>query len=729
MKKKQIFRRRLYCSLVAVLSLFAVCGSNLRAANDNEPEDVPVATAEITYNKGIIPTAVTGFPQTQTVATGSDITITDMGVTGVYYVLLGWNTMKVPLITSLDMENVVIRMGQFYAKGDLVTVTEDMTLYAVWAVDQNNDGKTDYGSNLLKPTILSVFGPGGLPPFVDDDDDLSLRRLPDWNAAWDMAVLDDSVFHVGCPYLEDNLINLVSPYTLDTALARPLTEMDFVIEYGGVLEEKSMVGGQAQKPLSRIKITADMVSSMTFYIDSLIDKYPFMFTSIKKDGQGILKMTFSKKTAAGKDTCATIADFALSWTLPPGWTKVFKDPETGDPADTLILKFNIYNKPEFKQEIISQSVDLQGNINLKHVSGTPTKYMMRCINELRWRPTDYPLSGAEKGEIGNNIPICLREMDRMSAYQQLVVKYLESDEFYNPSHHNYNNYLSDLKEQLMTHYCDSIWDAYFVNDLLFPLSSNPLPYFGIEATYNDLMATVPGITPAIAIQTCISIFESAIAVPPTSGPNFSYYLDAAQYSNDMSLVGMPEYGKYLASQVDIPDPCRGMFCLAFEDKVYPIVQREVYIPQVEGVTIGKGYGTHYVESQSNFTFTAKYAGQPMKVTTNRIIEDMEEELLGTLNANGEYEYVIQKVSQNIVLTFGPGFVVNNASVIGGTSVWSHNNTIYIRVAEGDVASIYSIAGQMVKRIELSEGDTPVAVERGVYLVTLKDGSVHKVIVK
>ncbi|TPE17319.1 T9SS type A sorting domain-containing protein [Tannerella forsythia] len=65
----------------------------------------------------------------------------------------------------------------------------------------------------------------------------------------------------------------------------------------------------------------------------------------------------------------------------------------------------------------------------------------------------------------------------------------------------------------------------------------------------------------------------------------------------------------------------------------------------------------------------------------------------------------------------------------GTAVWSHGETIYIRVERKDIASIYSVAGQLVRRIELSEGDTSVPMQRGVYVVTLKDGTVHKVIVK
>ena len=135
-------------------------------------------------------------------------------------------------------------------------------------------------------------------------------------------------------------------------------------------------------------------------------------------------------------------------------------------------------------------------------------------------------------------------------------------------------------------------------------------------------------------------------------------------------------------------------------------------------------------SQQDFKFKAKYSTEkPLKVMTDRLVDGKEEELVCKLNANGEYEYVIRKVTQNIVLTIGPDFASVDNAIIDGRAVWSHNNTIYIRVEKEDIASIYSIAGQLVKRIELPEGDTPVPMERGVYIVTLIDGSVHKVILK
>ena len=110
-----------------------------------------------------------------------------------------------------------------------------------------------------------------------------------------------------------------------------------------------------------------------------------------------------------------------------------------------------------------------------------------------------------------------------------------------------------------------------------------------------------------------------------------------------------------------------------------------------------------------------------------MVNGVQEVLGGVKNANGEYEYIIPHVQQEITLTFGPDVVSNE--FLAGTAVWSHGEMIYIRVERADIASIYSVAGQLVKRVDLPEGDTSIPMSRGAYVITLKDGSVHKVIVK
>ncbi|MDR1332486.1 MAG: hypothetical protein LBK07_10345, partial [Tannerella sp.] len=166
-------------------------------------------------------------------------------------------------------------------------------------------------------------------------------------------------------------------------------------------------------------------------------------------------------------------------------------------------------------------------------------------------------------------------------------------------------------------------------------------------------------------------------------------------------------------------------CISTRD--VPTIRRTVTIPAVAGVKTSPGPGRHYVDGHNNFNFTAVYTSRlPLMVKTTRFTEP--EEVVGHQNENGEYEYTIYQISKDIVLTFGPEFADADMPE-DGAAVWSHNESVYIRVNRDDIASIYSIAGQLIRRIEVSEGDTSVPMVHGLYIVTLKDGSVHKVIVK
>ena len=158
------------------------------------------------------------------------------------------------------------------------------------------------------------------------------------------------------------------------------------------------------------------------------------------------------------------------------------------------------------------------------------------------------------------------------------------------------------------------------------------------------------------------------------------------------------------------------------------INRTVTIPSVSGVKTDPGVGIWDVKSRGSFKFKATFSGsKPLAVRTNRTVKGAPEMLTGTKNANGEYEYIIPNVQQDITLSIGPDHVANE--LLAGTAVWSHGEMIYIRVDRADIASIYSVAGQLVRKVDLPEGDTSIPMSRGAYVVTLKDGSVHKVIVK
>ena len=173
----------------------------------------------------------------------------------------------------------------------------------------------------------------------------------------------------------------------------------------------------------------------------------------------------------------------------------------------------------------------------------------------------------------------------------------------------------------------------------------------------------------------------------------------------------------------------GIVYVCVGDAVTPGLTHTVTIPETAGVKTTPSKGIYPRPTRSSFSFTATYSGnKPLVVRTNRLVNGQQEVLNGVKNANGEYEYIVPSVQQEVTLTFGPD-VVANELLTAGTAVWSHGEKIYIRVERADIASIYSVAGQLVKRVDLPEGDTSIPMSRGAYVITLKDGSVHKVIVK
>ena len=172
----------------------------------------------------------------------------------------------------------------------------------------------------------------------------------------------------------------------------------------------------------------------------------------------------------------------------------------------------------------------------------------------------------------------------------------------------------------------------------------------------------------------------------------------------------------------------GVVYVCVGDEVPPPLTHTVTIPNVSGVTTDPGAGIWPTPARGNFKFKATFSGsKPLAVRTNRTVNGAPELLTGTKNANGEYEYIVPNVQQEITLSIGPDYVSNQ--LLAGTAVWSHGEMIYIRVDRADIASIYSVAGQLVRKVDLPEGDTSIPMSRGAYVITLKDGSVHKVIVK
>ena len=210
---------------------------------------------------------------------------------------------------------------------------------------------------------------------------------------------------------------------------------------------------------------------------------------------------------------------------------------------------------------------------------------------------------------------------------------------------------------------------------------------------------------------------------PGSGIDAEDIIDA-QVERDYNTV----YGKRLADAAYVPPYCNeGTYCFYVKRDAPPVHHRSVFIPTVEGVTVvSPGVGYSSIPSQKNFTFRVKYTGEPMTVTAKRLIDGRTVEVLtGTLNADGEYEYVIRRVMQDLTLEFTK--TVAN-TLVDQPSVWANSGAVRIHTPKETTVRIYSASGVLVKQATV-QGDKTVPLSAGLYLVVLSDGTTQKVLVQ
>jgi hypothetical protein len=184
--------------------------------------------------------------------------------------------------------------------------------------------------------------------------------------------------------------------------------------------------------------------------------------------------------------------------------------------------------------------------------------------------------------------------------------------------------------------------------------------------------------------------------------------------------------------LDFSEPGKVYLCVTTID--VPIIQRYVRIPAEVGVTTVPPAGDHYVLGNRNFSFTATYSGAPYKVTAlgyySGEVIDLDN---GAKIDDGVYTYTIYQVTQPWVVSIGPDL----STASGDTGqlpfttkrVWAYRNTVYINVDLADVVSVYNISGILNKKIDVREGLSKFTLERGVYVITLKDGEVFKIVIK
>ena len=429
--------------------------------------------ADVKWHPGAQPRA--GKPKTEAVATGK-YQLASQGYEVRGFVLIGWSNRRIPVVKTRAAESQV---QPLYRVGTAFDFSQDTTLYAVWAIDKNNDGIPDY-----QPQATPLpLDPAWIQKRLDELEakrraaeggtahHSSLRSapvsLPKWDINDDILAYKEKVYYVGCTYNGDTLKehrvreDIISwnydweafgAGDKDKITARH--DMELVFEYGGVLEDTCLIGGRAQKKLRRLLFPHDSAVSSLFMYD------PLQFTEIKGDGEGVLKMYFVKK---GTDTL--IQHDSTYWNVPIDnvWRKSsegrpilypypFYNSETGEPSDTFTVRFQIYNEPKFAATSISTDILYGDTIYLKyaHLSGTPTKYMMRSFDGgWNWHPADSPLTDVERDLLqGDSVRVCLRQLDKeVGVAANRKAAYLDPERFTAEEYDNMTGADVDLRTE------------------------------------------------------------------------------------------------------------------------------------------------------------------------------------------------------------------------------------------------------------------------------------------
>ena len=726
--------------------------------------------ADVTWRPGAQPRA--GAQRTETVANGMHrLTHNGYGIRG--YMLLGWSDRKLPVVTSVAAEKGIETL--LYRVGDAIDIQSDRTLYAVWAIDKDNNGSPDYNNAWIEVKDLAQIERGiaererkkraaetGAARYNLRAAALS---LPKWNINDDILAYKDNVFYVGCVYNTDTLQEHDLRETIicwnknenvfsglkqaSMEMIKAARDLELVFEYGGVLEDSCLTGGRAQKPITRILLPRDSA------VHTLIMCDPIQFTRIKEDGDAVLKMYFvRKKTGNGPDT---LANDASDWVVPPSnawrypgvgnshpalFPHPFYNEETGEPSDTFTVRFKIYNQPKFASNIIRSRVHYRDTMRLNYgfVSGTATKYMMRSLDGgWNWHPADSPLTDVERDLLqDDSVRVCLRQLDKSVGYAAYV-----KERFMDPEQYTYQNFLDRegvtpedvgwYANYMDYTYNKEIYDKVAASYLPRNLRDTVIDYYDNTIGFNWAADFGGDITQEISsgfrqVADDIFLWNQTHPLYP--------YLVAAGYDTDpdrtTNAVGRRDintvFGKRKADAVVVPERCREeSYCFYVKRDAPPVHQRSVFIPTVEGVTVvSPGVGYTSIPSQKNFTFRVKYAGEPMTVTAKRLIDGRTVEVLtGTLNADGEYEYVIRRVMQDLTLEFTK--TVAN-TLVDQPSVWANSGAVRIHAPKETTVRIYSASGVLVKQATV-QGDKTVPLSAGLYLVVLSDGTTQKVLVQ
>ena len=218
--------------------------------------------------------------------------------------------------------------------------------------------------------------------------------------------------------------------------------------------------------------------------------------------------------------------------------------------------------------------------------------------------------------------------------------------------------------------------------------------------------------------------------------DFTYGTNIAVYVYKSSMV--PIFAKYPAYQIDytlkIDDEIgRGDEEGSGNGNVYH--NRAITINAAEGITTNPVSGmVTFVPSKKDFEFYVTGAiGKNLVVTTNDYYWSVEAgSIVVTPNGAGKWIVKILKVGAPLTVTIGYEAAPESgegdptgSNVFSEDKVWGSGGTLYVNAANTGTLSIYSITGQLCKKITVS-GSYNATMPKGLYIVQL-NGKSYKVV--
>ena len=199
---------------------------------------------------------------------------------------------------------------------------------------------------------------------------------------------------------------------------------------------------------------------------------------------------------------------------------------------------------------------------------------------------------------------------------------------------------------------------------------------------------------------------------------------SAEYVKNLKLV-RTRYEDYFFA-FDFSEKGKVYICVS--EKEYPMIQRYIDIPKVAGVVTDPVVGRYYRTQNDPFYFTSTFSGDRLAVTatgfysgTILYLDETAEELGGN-----SFRYKIHPVLEPWTVFIGPGIVANDG--INVNNVWSYGNTLYVNTPGDDVVSVYTALGMLHRKYEVYGGLNKYTLEKGIYMVKLKDGQAYKIII-